>query len=63
MEKKERVITIIAAIVCIYLILVSITPLFGIEEPLLFLIIAIPTCAVLAIFVFKVRLEDVYRNK
>ena len=57
MEKKDRFIIIIAVIICILLLFISITPLFGIEEPIFFLIIAVPTCVILTFFWLKVRYD------
>ena len=56
-KKKDKALITAGLIVCILLIILGITPLFGIEEPILFLAVAVPTCIVLAVFGLKARFE------
>ena len=63
MKKQEKRILIIGVGVCILLLFVSITPLFGIDNHYYFLIIAIPTCVVVTAFGLKIRYEIFHKRK
>lgn len=57
MQRKEKLIIALALVVCFLLIFISLTPLFGVDDPVFFLIIAVPTCAILAVFGLKARYQ------
>lgn len=56
-KRKEKLIITLALVVCFLLIFISLTPLFGVDDPVFFLIIAVPTCVILAVFGLKARYQ------